>query len=99
ARRYTRVVNESMNQKLLCLAWMTAAIFSSACQRQIAGTHKPLNPPETQTEIRALPTNSSPNLKLVIDAPIDQIGKTTTYDASYQKLEYPNGDVPIETGV
>ncbi len=88
-----------MKQKLLFLALMTAAIFSSACQRQIAGTHRPLKPPETQTEIRALPTNSSLNLKLVIDAAIDQIGKTTSYDPSYQRLDYPNGDVSIETGV
>lgn len=88
-----------MRQKLLFLALIPAAIFSSACQRQIAETRKPLKPPETQTEIRALPTNSSPNLKLVIDAAIDQIGKTTSYDPSYQRLDYPNGDVPIETGV
>ena len=46
-----------------------------------------------------LAANSSPNLKLVIDGAVDQIGKTTSYDPSYQKLDYPNGDVPIETGV
>ncbi len=74
-----------------------ALFLAAACQVQQAA--KPLKPPQTQTETRALPANSSPNLKLVIDAAIDQIGKTTTYDASYQKLEYPNGDVPIETGV
>ena len=28
-----------------------------------------------------------------------QIGVTTRYDASYQRLEYPNGDVPISGGV
>ncbi|HSV33407.1 MAG TPA: DUF1287 domain-containing protein [Pyrinomonadaceae bacterium] len=51
------------------------------------------------TETRALPTNSSPNLKMVIDGAIEQVGKTTGYDPSYQKINYPNGDVPIETGV
>jgi len=45
-----------------------------------------------------LPANSSPNLKLAIDGAIDQVGKTTSYDQSYQRLDYPNGDVPIETG-
>ena len=88
-----------MKRGLLFLALISSTIFVSACQRQIAGTRAPLKPPETQTEVRALPTNSSPNLKLVIDAATDQVGKTTSYDASYQKLEYPNGDVPIETGV
>ena len=28
-----------------------------------------------------------------------QIGKTVRYDPAYRSLEYPNGDVPIETGV
>jgi uncharacterized protein YijF (DUF1287 family) len=73
--------------------------LATACQRQIAGTRPPLKPPEQQTETRALPEKSSPNLKLIIDAAIDQVGKTTSYDPSYQKLDYPNGDVPIETGV
>jgi uncharacterized protein YijF (DUF1287 family) len=30
---------------------------------------------------------------------MDQVGKTTGYDPSYQNIDYPNGDVPIETGV
>lgn len=76
-----------------------ALLFSLSCQRQVARTLTPLKPPEQQTETRALPANSSPNLKLVIDGAIDQVGKTTSYDPSYQKLDYPNGDVPIETGV
>ncbi len=74
-----------------------ALLFAAACQVQQAA--KPLKPPQTQTETRALLLNSSPQLKLVIEGATDQIGKTTSYDASYQKLEYPNGDVPIETGV
>lgn len=79
---------------------LTLALFhSTACRQQIARAVKPLKPPEQQTETRALPTNSSPDLKLVIDGAVDQIGKTTSYDASYQKIDYPNGDVPIETGV
>src|SRR5438067_134235 len=76
-----------------------AAMLTAACQQQIARTRPPLKPPEQDTEVRALAPNSSPNLKLVIDGAIDQVGKTTGYDPSYQKLDYPNGDVPIETGV
>src|SRR5262245_2141371 len=30
---------------------------------------------------------------------IEQTTQTTGYDSSYVKLDYPNGDVPIETGV
>ncbi len=75
------------------------AILACACQQQAVKAIKPLKPPEQQTEIRALPDKTSPNLKLVIDGAIDQVGKTTSYDNSYQKIDYPNGDVPIETGV
>jgi len=76
-----------------------ALLSVSACQQQSARALAPLKPPEQQTETRALPDKSSPNLKLVIDGAIDQVGRTTSYDPSYQKLDYPNGDVPIETGV
>ena len=78
---------------------LLALTSAGACQQQVARTLKPLKPAEQQTEIRALPDKSSPQLKLVIDDAIDQVGKTTGYDPSYQKIEYPNGDVPIETGV
>src|SRR3989440_8536512 len=74
-------------------------LATAACQQQIARTRPPLKPPEQDTEVHALAPNSSPNLKLIIDGAIDQVGKTTGYDPSYQKLDYPNGDVPIETGV
>src|SRR6266446_1441739 len=76
-----------------------ASLFLPACQKQVARTLKPLKPTEQQIETRALPANSSPNLKLVIEGATDQVGKTTGYDPSYQKIDYPNGDVPIETGV
>jgi uncharacterized protein YijF (DUF1287 family) len=82
-------------QLLLVLA--LALVLVGACQqRRIASR---LRPPEQQTETRALPANSSAQLKSVIDGAIDQIGKTTSYDASYQSIKYPNGDVPLETGV
>lgn len=84
---------------LLTLALLPGIAGSLACQQQIARAVKPLRPPEQQTETRTLPANSSPSLKPVIDGAVEQVGKTTGYDPSYQKIEYPNGDVPIETGV
>ena len=89
-----------MKRNLTIVAFVTLALLIvPACQQQIAGTRPPLKPPEQQTETRPLPDKSSPNLKLVIDGAVEQVGKTTGYDPSYQKLDYPNGDVPIETGV
>ena len=96
--RYT--VNEMKIRRVVTLLAASLVLtFAGACQSQVARTLKPLKPPEQQTETRPLAANSSPKLKLVIDGAIDQVGKTTGYDPSYQKLEYPNGDVPIETGV
>ncbi|HEY7914211.1 MAG TPA: DUF1287 domain-containing protein [Blastocatellia bacterium] len=42
--------------------------------------------------------NSTP-LKQVVDAAIEQTRYTRGYDPSYVRIDYPNGDVPIETGV
>src|SRR5438874_143830 len=78
---------------------LAAAMLTAACQQQIAHTRPPLKPPEQDTEVHTLAPNSSPALKAIIDGAIDQVGKTMSYDPSYQKLDYPNGDVPIETGV
>jgi uncharacterized protein len=35
----------------------------------------------------------------IVDAARAQIGVTTSYDSAYRSIAYPNGDVPIETGV
>lgn len=83
----------------ICSLVVMLLLVTSGCERQIARTRPSLKPPEEETEVRALPANSSPKLKIVIDGAIDQVGKTTGYDPSYQSIEYPNGDVPIETGV
>ena len=43
-------------------------------------------------------TNPTPNEKLIAAA-IEQVGITTEYDPAYAKLTFPNGDVPLKTGV
>ena len=79
---------------LVVLALMLA--LAEACQHRVA---KARTPPPDLTEVRPLPAGSSPQLKLLIDGAIEQIGQTTGYDPSYQKIDYPNGDLPLETGV
>ncbi|HEV8369229.1 MAG TPA: DUF1287 domain-containing protein [Pyrinomonadaceae bacterium] len=49
--------------------------------------------------LKALPQNSSPQLKQLIDGAVAQAGVTTGYDPSYVSIQYPGGDVPIDTGV
>src|SRR5438477_31324 len=77
----------------------SALLAGASCQQQVGRAVKPLKPPEQQTETVPLSAKSPPQLKLTIDGAVEQIGKTTSYDPSYQKIAYPNGDVPIETGV
>lgn len=45
------------------------------------------------------PISETPQIKQVVDSAIEQIGQTFEYDPSYEKIDYPNGDVPVERGV
>lgn len=45
------------------------------------------------------PISETPQIKQVVDSAIEQIGQTFEYDPSYEKIGYPNGDVPVERGV
>ena len=49
--------------------------------------------------LKTLPVNSSPQLGQLIDGAVSQAGVTTGYDPSYVSLQYPMGDVPLNTGV
>jgi uncharacterized protein YijF (DUF1287 family) len=49
--------------------------------------------------VQPLRVTASPQLKQFIEAAIEQSKITTGYDPSYVKLDYPNGDVPSDTGV
>ena len=45
------------------------------------------------------PISDTPQIKRTVDSAIEQTRQTFEYDPSYAKLDYPNGDVPIERGV
>ena len=47
----------------------------------------------------ALPQDTNPVLKKIIDYGIEQTRLTNTYDPAYISIRYPNGDLPIEKGV
>jgi uncharacterized protein len=36
---------------------------------------------------------------VLVEGALNQVGKTTEYDPSYVSIEYPDGDVPMKTGV
>ncbi|HJQ38173.1 MAG TPA: DUF1287 domain-containing protein [Thermoanaerobaculia bacterium] len=41
----------------------------------------------------------TPPLQKMLAGAKEQVGKTRSYDPSYRSISYPNGDVPLETGV
>ena len=45
------------------------------------------------------PISAIPQIKMIVDSALEQTKQTFEYDPSYAKLDYPNGDVPIERGV
>lgn len=48
--------------------------------------------------VSVMPAAAAPVDDLIAGA-VAQVGRTRSYDGSYRKLPYPNGDVPLETGV
>ena len=46
-----------------------------------------------------VPMSAATNAPSIAAAARAQIGKTVSYDPAYRTLDYPNGDVPMETGV
>lgn len=42
---------------------------------------------------------ANPQIRKLLQGAEAQIGKTLYYDPNYRKLDYPSGDVPLETGV
>ncbi|HSS21881.1 MAG TPA: DUF1287 domain-containing protein [Pyrinomonadaceae bacterium] len=86
---------------LYALVLVTLVVFTRGCQRAggIGGGGYSFGPAPAAPISQPLPRNVSPQLKQMIEGAIEQSKVTTGYDPSYQKLDYPNGDVPSETGV
>lgn len=87
--------NGAARVRLLVLLCVLAA---SGCERRTqfisSGPAVPVSP-----IVKPLPDTASPQLKQMLAGAIAQAGVTTGYDPSYVALDYPNGDVPENTGV
>ena len=81
----------------LCAA--LALLLAVSCQRpeSLVRTAESTGSPEFVT--KPLPDNVSPQINQIIESAIEQTKVTKGYDPAYVGIEYPNGDVPIETGV
>ena|SRR5258705_8853360 len=80
---------------LICVCMVAFA----ACQRQQSYSVSPSESIPAHPVFKPLPPHASPQLKQLIEAAVAQAGVTKGYDPSYLKLKYPDGDVPLETGV
>jgi uncharacterized protein YijF (DUF1287 family) len=62
------------------------------------GCGRQVDTAQSAPALKVSAVNSTPS-KQVVDAAVEQTRYTRGYDPSYVRLDYPNGDVPIETGV
>lgn len=93
-----RVVRYARLVVTLMIAALSAASFL-ACSPAGAGAESVKARAAAAQNLTRQPVSDKPQIKLVVDSAIEQIGQTFEYDSSYAKLSYPNGDVPVERGV
>lgn len=91
------MLNKS-TKNALCIAALI--ILGSSCQTTRSARAFVIGPsPSPAPTAQQLSRDASPQLKQMLDGAIEQSKVTTGYDPSYVRLDYPNGDVPSETGV
>ena len=74
-------------------------IAFNACQTQPPSS-KPVEPRLVSSPAEVpLAADVSPQIKHLLEGAVEQIGVTTGYDPAYVSIDYPGGDVPLETGV
>ncbi len=82
---------------------LMALVSTSACSSRAADASASAKKAPAQGSavgtLTRRPISDSPQIKKVVDSAIAQTHQTFEYDPSYTKLEYPNGDVPLERGV
>ncbi len=89
-----------MSYKKLYLVFLFLPLVCAAnCQQETPQVPKSAEALPAQPILKPLPANAPAQLKQLVDAAVAQAGVTTGYDPSYVKIDYPNGDVAIETGV
>ncbi len=82
-----------------CFVLITLLLMGCSAPRgtRQAAQSVPIDARELEAAKKVSP--NAPPLEKVLASAIEQTTYTTGYDASYARLDYPNGDVPKETGV
>ena len=84
--------------KLLLIGMLLVTFTLLGCGGANDEIKKPQIKSISETKVTVKVNKPQPSHPLV-DASLKQIGVTTSYDPSYVSLSFPNGDVPIKTGV
>jgi uncharacterized protein YijF (DUF1287 family) len=87
------MTKSSILRVLLAAIWLLAG-----CQ-VLRGSQRAVEIPQPQLQAAIQVKPNATPLETVNAATIEQTTYTHSYDPAYVKLEYPNGDVPKETGV
>lgn len=70
-------------------------VFSSSCQRQLQPQQAEIQKPVST--LKPFAATVSPQLRQLVESAIEQTRITIGHDPSYVRIDYPGGDLPIET--
>jgi uncharacterized protein len=94
-KNVNQLLQSARSLPVKALAAIIFFIFSLSCSRGAAQS----NPePSAQSSAQSVEVKQ-PAVKQLIEAAIAQTNYTKSYDPAYVRIAYPNGDVPITTGV
>ena len=79
------------------LLFFSAFLF--ACQTNQPSFAGPKPAPTTPARILRIAEAPSEEIKKLLESAVEQTTLTKSYDPAYVVIPYPNGDVPVETGV
>jgi uncharacterized protein YijF (DUF1287 family) len=86
-------------KKALSLLLVSSLISAAlACSRPASFVRETGLRAANETRTRPFDANASTALRRVVEDAIDQTNYTHSYDQSYERLDYPGGDVPLERG-
>lgn len=82
------------------ILFLICVVAIGGCHQQMQTQTLNQSPPVPPKAVASpLPDTAPPQLKQMLEGAIAQAGVTTGYDPAYVALDYPNGDVPENTGV
>jgi len=84
---------------VLVVIRLISVVACNARDREAVASSKAAPQAAAVETLTRRPVSDTPQIKRIVDSAIEQTRLTFEYDPSYAKLDYPNGDVPIQRGV